>query len=220
MLCQLWHKTVVPVFLEKFILPVFSAAVIILALTNPIGLDPKQRIVGSLLLILLAYCVSRAVNKQTHRGVAETPPTRPEGGRRLADWQRVKLIALLSRYPGEKVLILASEGPETWDYAREIGDVFLTAKWHVEGPNAAPLSKPITDIQVSADNYAPARQETLAVLGAFKFVGIKCRGNYILDPNIKRGLIVVWVGAKSPDEQRPDNYPPIGFDGVPNKDTT
>jgi hypothetical protein len=213
---RLWHKTVVPVFLEKFILPLFAAAVIILALTNPMGFDRTQRITGSFALIFLAYFVARTVYKKTHPAPAGAPPTRSDGGRRLAEWQKVKLIALLSRYPGEKVLILASLGSETWDYARDFRDVFLTAKWNVEGPKPAPLSEPAIDVQVSADNYVPARPETQAVLGAFKFVGIKCRGTCILDPNIRRGLIVVWVGAKSPDEQKPDNYPPLSFDGAPN----
>jgi hypothetical protein len=199
----------VPIFLERFILPAFAATVIIVALTNPMGLDKIQRTTGAIAIIFAAYFVAHTVYRATH---PEKPPRpRVENGRKLAEWQRVKLIAILSRFPGSRILVLASQGDETLDYANDFRDIFESAKWKVEGPNPAPLSEPAIDVQVSADNYVPPRQETLSVLSALKFVGIKSRDNYILDQNVERGLIVIWIGAKSPDGDSPNNYPPLAF---------
>lgn len=60
---QLWHKTAVPIFVERFLLPLFAAAVVVLALTNPMGFDWIQRVTGSLALILLAYFVAHSIYK-------------------------------------------------------------------------------------------------------------------------------------------------------------
>lgn len=177
------------------------------------GLDKTQRLTGAVAVIFAAYFVAHTVYKAVH---PEKPPrARVENGRKLAEWQRVKLIAILSNHPGSRVLLLASLGDETWDYANDFREVFETAKWNVEGPKPAPLSQPAIDVQVSADNGVPPRQETLTVLGALKFVGIKSRDNYILDQNIERGLIVFWVGAKSPDGDSPNSYPPLAFQRTP-----
>src|ERR1700691_4297975 len=67
---NLWHKSAVPVFLERFILPAFAACVVVIALTNPMGFDLTQRITGTAALILAAYFVAHTIYK--HPG--KTPP--------------------------------------------------------------------------------------------------------------------------------------------------
>src|ERR1700676_3745041 len=53
-----------PVFLERFILPVFAAAVVVLAVANPMGFDWKQRVMGSLALLFGAGFVAYTVHKK------------------------------------------------------------------------------------------------------------------------------------------------------------
>jgi hypothetical protein len=65
----------VPVFLERFVLPLFAAATIIVAITNPMGLDTTERIVGALILIAAAYLVGYEVHKRPPREGAAPPPT-------------------------------------------------------------------------------------------------------------------------------------------------
>lgn len=59
----IWHKTSVPVFLERFVLPLFAAAVVLLAVTNPMGADRTQRITGTVALIFAAYFVAHTAYK-------------------------------------------------------------------------------------------------------------------------------------------------------------
>lgn len=63
----LWHKSAVPIFLERFVLPLFAAAVIILALTNPMGFDNTQRVTGSLALLFAAYFVAHSIYNQNRQ---------------------------------------------------------------------------------------------------------------------------------------------------------
>jgi hypothetical protein len=51
----------VPVFLERFVLPLFVGAVILLGITNPMGFDRVQRITGAIALIFAAYFVAHTV---------------------------------------------------------------------------------------------------------------------------------------------------------------
>ena len=53
-------------FLERFLLPLFVAGVIVVAITNPMGLDKTQRIVGAIILVLAAYFVAHTVYKTNH----------------------------------------------------------------------------------------------------------------------------------------------------------
>jgi hypothetical protein len=56
----------VPIFLERFILPVCAAAVILIAVTNPMRFDPIQRITGAGALILAAFFVSHSLNMKAN----------------------------------------------------------------------------------------------------------------------------------------------------------
>jgi hypothetical protein len=71
----------VSVFLERFILPVLAAIVVIVAITNPIGLEPMQRIVGTAALLLLAGIAAYTVHRQTHRRSQLGQTQRPQSQR-------------------------------------------------------------------------------------------------------------------------------------------
>jgi|ERR1039458_4482780 hypothetical protein len=61
----LWHKSSVPLFIERFVLPLFATAVILLALSNPMGFDIQQRVSGALALICAAYFLAHTIHKRS-----------------------------------------------------------------------------------------------------------------------------------------------------------
>lgn len=62
-----------PIFLERFVLPLFAGAVILLAIANPMKFDMVQRVTGTLALIFAAYFVAHTVYKGNH----PAPPPQP-----------------------------------------------------------------------------------------------------------------------------------------------
>lgn len=152
-------------------------------------------------------------NTPARQASAVSKPSEPataKPGRRLTEWQRVRLIAALSKYPGHGVRIRVSAGDETLEYAKDFRSVFLTAGWTVEGPIEAPLSEPAIDVQVSVNNHVPPPIYAQAFQNNLTLVGIKCRGGLVFDPNVSQELVVLWIGARTPDSQQPDLYPPLG----------
>jgi hypothetical protein len=67
----------VAIFLEKFLLPVFVGAVILIALSNPMRFDPTQRITGAGAFILAAFFVSHSLQKKVD-SVTVTEPAKSE----------------------------------------------------------------------------------------------------------------------------------------------
>jgi len=151
------------------------------------------------------------------KGYKNSPEYREEHGslttgRRLEEWQKVRMVAMLSPHSGQHVVILASAGEETSTYANQFRDVFSASKWRVDGPKPAPPDQPALDLQISVSGQffgheLPAAYQ--AVRGALQFTGMKMRPTYIADPDIKPDVIVLWVGPKSPDSMEPGNYPPL-----------
>jgi hypothetical protein len=62
----LWHKTAMPVFLERFVLSALAAAAILLIITNPMGLDTTQRVTGGLAIVFAAYFFAHTTWKHSH----------------------------------------------------------------------------------------------------------------------------------------------------------
>jgi hypothetical protein len=131
----------------------------------------------------------------------------------IADWQRVRLVAMLSHYPKSKLHIIApSFEKEVRNYAFQLKHVFLLAGWEVAGPDAAPLDQPAMDIQLSvSEKYwgVVGPPAYTAVKDALQFVSIRERQTEILDPLVPPDELLMWVGAKGPDYNPPDNYPPL-----------
>lgn len=75
-----------PIFIERFVLPLFVATVVALAWTNPMGFDVQQRISGALTLIFAAYFLAHTIYKgpvpaappPPHSEGQTLPPNRPQ----------------------------------------------------------------------------------------------------------------------------------------------
>jgi hypothetical protein len=145
-----------------------------------------------------------------------TPAPGIEGhreARHIWEYQKVRLIRDLSKYPNTRVtLFAASTGTDTWNYAQELAKVLRLANWSVEGPRKlSAVYDGMLDIQVSADNISPPRPEVRAVLDALTGSGIKHRKRDTLDPDVARGMIVLWVGSRSPEGISPDDCSGVGL---------
>jgi hypothetical protein len=149
---------------------------------------------------------------------AQSEPESQSDTRHLSEWQRGKIGSGVSQYLGKKILIMASSGKNTWSYAQDFRDVFASSGWKVEGPkHVPPIDELIIDVQLSANGMlgTPPKAEALAVLNSFKEAGIKHRERFMLDPDISSDLLVLWVGAKSPEGISPDECTPISFKPKP-----
>jgi hypothetical protein len=95
------------------------------------------------------------VQLKVNTHIPKPPVVRPSpiaGQRTLTDWQVVRLKAALSEYPGQKIVIIASEGQETHQYAMQFRQLFKLIHWNVVGPVDAPPDQPFSDLQVSISN--------------------------------------------------------------------
>ncbi len=113
-------------------------------------------------------------------------------------------------------MVMASEGEDTWEYAKEIADALGDggAKWAVKGPLSADPKIPVVDIQLSicacllpASNSAFPFQ---TLIGTMEFVGMRVRKGLILDSHITcPNIAVLWIGGKGTID--PDMLPPFGL---------
>jgi hypothetical protein len=139
--------------------------------------------------------------------------------RHLSEWQLGQIVSEISRYPAKQILIMASRGGQTWAYAQDFRSAFSSAHWNVRGPNhVPPIYEHIIDVQISTNGRLgdPRKPEVSAVLNAFNNASIKHREHVILDPGVKPDLIVLWVGAKSPEGITADDCAPFSFKPKPN----
>lgn len=120
--------------------------------------------------------------------------------RHLWEWQKAALTTQIAKFRGSRVLILSSRGAEAWSYANDFRDTFKSAGWTVEGPKAAPQDEgTMIDVQESAGTSKPVAPEVLAVRDALANARLKRRNGFVYDPDVPKGLIVIWVGANSPE---------------------
>jgi hypothetical protein len=134
--------------------------------------------------------------------------------RHLWEYQKQQINGAISRYRGSRLLIFATNGVPTRKYANEFRDVFLAAKWKVDGPKPVPAGdERIIDVQVScAARYCtlntPNGQiltpRVAAVLDALTKAGVKHRNGYVYENSLNEDVIVLWVGPKSPNSVSPD----------------
>jgi hypothetical protein len=113
------------------------------------------------------------------------------------------LTAYLSRFKGQKLVILASTGEETWSFANEFKRL-LSGKevgWNVEGPIKAPIDQRVMDIQLSMDEDSFGGKESDAVMtlkDALNFTRLVARKTIVADPAIYPHEIGMWIGPASP----------------------
>src|ERR1051326_5747538 len=69
---RIWYGTAVPIFLERYLLPMVAALTVLVVVTNPMSLDLNQRITGGAVLVLGAHFVSHTAYKMSRP--AKRPP--------------------------------------------------------------------------------------------------------------------------------------------------
>jgi hypothetical protein len=74
---RIWYETSVPVFLEKFVLPLLAAAFIGVILLNPFKLDWQQQLSLAIAVVALAYFFAHSVHK-TNRIQLPAPVGQPQ----------------------------------------------------------------------------------------------------------------------------------------------
>ncbi|MBZ5697491.1 MAG: hypothetical protein LAN18_02975 [Acidobacteriia bacterium] len=133
--------------------------------------------------------------------------------RHIWEYQRIWMVADLSKYPGTRVLLLASDtGADTWKYAQDLRDTLRLAQWSVDGPQKLPAAYDgLLDIQVSRDNVIATRPEVQAVMNTLTRAGVKHRTRPVSDPDIGHEMIVVFIGSRSPDAVNPDDCAGVPF---------
>ena len=144
----MWHKTPAPVFIERFILPLFSAVVILLAFTNPMGFDRTQRITGVAGVIFLAYFFAHTAYKKSQPVVAAPYAVAPS-------------VAFVSD---------KREGSPIWiSYQSAYGNTLSPAQIapHVSITNLKPVASMITNmsIELQGDNKEWFRLQRLPTNG-------------------------------------------------------
>ena len=140
------------------------------------------------------------------------PDAMPLADRTLSEFQFAGLVALLSPHRGQRVVILASPGEETLAYANDFRRL-KSARWRVRGPVPAPTNQIAGNLQLSINNTVPADGNLpapfIALRGGLDFIGARSRQMFILDGDIEPGLIVLWVGPKTPANEWPGLRPPL-----------
>jgi hypothetical protein len=164
------------------------------------GLDPKPFV-----LVFPSGMIDMSPNLPSQ--LSSHPETEPSI-RELSGWQKGQMEEQLVKSVGNKILILVVGDSATWRYARDFRDVFLRSHWKVRGPMAGPrTSCTRTDVELWTwkNDLANTRPQVIAARKALEAAGVK-GGHFhecVLEgPN----ALVLWVGAKSPDEIK-DDFP-------------
>jgi hypothetical protein len=168
------------------------------------GLDPKP--------FVLSFPAGVMILTEPVPPIISSHPETETDTRRLSDWQKGKLRPYLERYPNQKVLIVFVGGASTRRYAQDFVNVFRASKWKVKGPIPLTVTAtlgPIIDVQISTwiGDFPRARQTVMDILYAFKEASIKSRERFVCSLN-RSDVLVILVGAKSPDGECPSDYPP------------
>ena len=140
--------------------------------------------------------------------------------RHIWEFQKTWMATDLSKYQHARVLLLASgTGTDTWKYAEDLRDAFRIAKWDVKGPQKLPSAYDgLLDVQISRDNTVADRPEVQVVMSALTRAGIKHKTRPVLDPDIGRDMIVVFIGSRSPDAVDTDDCEGVTFTAEKMKD--
>jgi hypothetical protein len=136
------------------------------------------------------------------------PETEPSN-RELSGWQKEQMVKILEKFPGQKVLLLATGDDATRRYAKDFRDVFQKSHWVVKGPIVAPKTDCTAvdvTLQVWKDDLGNPRPYVLATEGALKAANVKGGHHYECVLASSKWL-VLRVGVKSPDELNDNDTP-------------
>jgi hypothetical protein len=78
---RVWYDTAVPVFLERFVLPLLATTLIGVIVINPLKFDGTQQVTLAIAIVALAFFVGHTVHKTNKQAtvkepVIQTPPSR------------------------------------------------------------------------------------------------------------------------------------------------
>jgi hypothetical protein len=139
---------------------------------------------------------------QTSQIFSRATHERPSDWRTIRDWQKAELAPVLEQYPNNTLHIVASSlSDETWDYANQFKEFFKAHKWKVIGPETAPADQVALNIQLSTSEqyWGKQRPEAFTALDtSMRFIGIKMRSTFVLDPLVAPDELVMWIGADAP----------------------
>jgi hypothetical protein len=144
--------------------------------------------------------------------------------RHITEFQHQIIEPVLGRYSGSQVRIYFAGGPKSNAYAEEFRTMFAAKGWRVKGPVPVPVGdERIIDVQVSAnyrENWNKDNPKLHDVLNSFEKAGIKQRNHPSLDPKVATGLIVLWIGPRSPKDVNPNQCSPAGLEPRPGEPHT
>jgi hypothetical protein len=129
--------------------------------------------------------------------------SRPSDWRTIKDWQKAELAPIVEQFPNNtlRIVVTSSAPDETWDYANQFRDFFHAHKWNVIGPETVATNQIVLNIQLSLSEqyWAKQRPEAFAAVESqMRFVGIKLRSSFVIDPLVSPNELVMWVGPETP----------------------
>jgi hypothetical protein len=129
--------------------------------------------------------------------------------RHLTEYQKQVLRPVVAMYPGTRVTIFFAGGSRSKDYANAFRELLHENHWTTTAPEMVPLgNERIIDAQMSVSvDYLQIRgmaEKVKELLAAFDKAGIKHAHHFALDPDVKDGDVVLWIGPKSPKNVSPD----------------
>jgi hypothetical protein len=60
---HLWHKSYVPIYIERFLLPILATIAVSVIILNPIGMDTTQKVTLSATVLLFAFFLAYTLHK-------------------------------------------------------------------------------------------------------------------------------------------------------------
>jgi hypothetical protein len=108
-----------PVFIERYMLPIFAAVTVLVAITNPMHWDWKLRLGGTVVVITSAYWASHLVHRRKDVGKTENSvgSARPEDPDRMILPPEVTVARMLEpfgRYTTVQATELSNKYLGTW----------------------------------------------------------------------------------------------------------
>jgi len=128
---------------------------------------------------------------------------RPADWRIIKDWQKAELAPVLEQFPNNtlRIIVTSSAPDETVDYANQFKDFFHAHQWNVIGPETAATDQIVQNIQLSlSEQYwgKPPPKAFAAVESQMRFIGLRLRSSFVIDPLVSPNELVMWVGPETP----------------------
>jgi hypothetical protein len=164
----------------------------------------KWFVAGLILIALAAVLFDWLIPMPGRSMIADTKlHERPADWRTIKDWQQAELAPVLEQFPNNTLrLVVTSSAPdETVDYANQFKDFFHAHKWNVIGPETAATDQIVQNIQLSLSEHYWAQQRPAAFSATesqMRFIGLRLRLSWVIDPLVSPKELVMWVGPETP----------------------